>query len=138
MADSLGEIKFIGVENWNRVVQSWDDTTDMATRAAIEDIARLIQGAAQARAPIGETGHLADSIVVQGPDKIGSAEYEAVIGPTAAYGRRVELGFRERGDGVHGHQHTKPNPYFTEAFEATQPEFAQIIREAWRLALFGH
>lgn len=37
-------------------------------------------------------GHLADSITLTGPDRVGTSAYRTQVGPTAIYGRQRELG----------------------------------------------
>jgi hypothetical protein len=74
------------------------------------------------------TGYLRRSIITTTPTRIGVASYSATVGPTAIYGRAVELGLPRwtRGYGY---------PYFTPAVHDALPEIERLTVEAWSRVL---
>jgi hypothetical protein len=83
---------FEGVEAAVRAIDGISVAMEAAARAAVAEAAHLIERGAKQRAPA-RTGTLRRSITVFGPNRLGLGVYEAYVGPTAVYGRRIELGF---------------------------------------------
>ncbi len=71
------------------------------------------------------TGYLRRSITMTPVIRTGIGEYSTTVGPTAIYGRAVELGLRN------GMKY----PYFQPAVELTQPLIAAIAEEEWAAAV---
>lgn len=67
------------------------------------------------------TGYLRRSIRNSGIVRLGFADYATKVGPTAVYGRAIELGLRN------GAKY----PFFGPAVESTHPELEAIQDEAW-------
>lgn len=68
------------------------------------------------------TGNLRRSIQSQGITSVGPATYKVTVGPTAKYGRRVELGYSNR---------SRPYPYFGPASLKVRSEAQGIAMENW-------
>ncbi len=67
------------------------------------------------------SGNLRRSIEASSIVRIGFATYAASVGPTAIYGRRVELGY----------QGSRGYPYFTPAVEKTRIPISRIAYSTW-------
>lgn len=67
------------------------------------------------------TGNLRRSIRSSGITSLGGARFEATAGPTAIYGRRVELGFNNRGS----------YPFFGPAVKATRARMQAVATSNW-------
>lgn len=67
------------------------------------------------------TGYLRRSIIAEGITRAGFGEYSTRVGPTAIYGRAVELGLRN------GAKY----PYFEPAVREVQPALQAIADEEW-------
>lgn len=69
------------------------------------------------------TGNLRRSIQAQGGIKaVGPGVYTTTVGPTAKYGRRVELGYKNM---------NRPFPYFGPASLKVRAEASSIAMENW-------
>ena len=64
-----------------------------------------------------------------------STEWSVRIGPTAIYGRRVELGY-PGGTGP-GHQATRPYPYMEPAARDNYHKVEEIVAANWLKAIGG-
>lgn len=69
------------------------------------------------------TGYLRRSIRFTPPARLGMFEYSSQIGPTAVYGRAVELGYAAR--------NMRPHPYFDPAAREVTPRLQGIAVAAW-------
>jgi hypothetical protein len=67
------------------------------------------------------TGNLRRSIRSSGITSLGGARFEATAGPTAIYGRRVELGYHDRG----------AYPFFGPAVKAVRPRMQAVATSNW-------
>jgi hypothetical protein len=67
------------------------------------------------------TGNLRRSIRSSGIVSLGGARFEATAGPTAIYGRRVELGYNNRGS----------YPFFGPAVKATRARMQEVATSNW-------
>lgn len=76
------------------------------------------------------TGNLRRSIKHDPVHRDGIASYGTTVGPTAVYGRRVELGYAGGGGGP-GHQRTRPFPYFEPGARRAQARFDAIAAAEW-------
>jgi hypothetical protein len=83
---------FEGVEAAQRALTGIGVAVEAAAAQAVTEAAHYIERGAKQRAPV-RTGTLRRSITVFGPNRLAAGVYEAFVGPTAVYGRRVELGF---------------------------------------------
>jgi len=113
------EFDLLGVPEFVAALEAMDARVDAATGTAVRDGALIIQRQAQTNAsgrpgPRVITGTLRRSIRVDGPHRIGTA-WEARVGPTVVYGRRVELGF-DGTDSLGRTYHQPPYPYFAPAW----------------------
>ena len=107
----------------------------------LENISSKLDGAVQngvAKCPVGDTGHLRNSIVEETIG--GDGKYTSEIGPTADYGIYVELGTGIYAGGRQtpwryqdskGQWHTtrgqRPHPYMEPGFEAGKDEAVEIL-----------
>lgn len=71
------------------------------------------------------TGNLRRSITHTRVARSGPFTWSTEVGPTAIYGRRVELG------GTFGNNTTRPFPYFGPAVDATQSQIAELAAAEW-------
>lgn len=79
------------------------------------------------------SGYLARSIQFDVPKKIGLGTWSTQVGPRAAYGRRIELGFRDA-DSL-GRRYNQPAfPYLEPGLEASRSEIQSIVERVWRNA----
>lgn len=69
------------------------------------------------------TGYLRRSITMTTPVRTGVSSYVAKVGPTAIYGRAVELGL---------HSGARAYPYFRPAVKSVTPKLAALQVEAYR------
>ncbi len=80
------------------------------------------------------TGNLRRSITHDPIRRVGVATYASRVGPTAEYGRRVQLGWPGPSDGTPGHQVTRAFPYMPDAAEAYS-RLNEIALANWRRAI---
>ena len=93
-------------------------------KAAVHEGARLVQAYAKDAAPH-DSGTLGGSIKIF--EKIDSLGAEARIGPTAKYGRRIELGYHATDARGRGPYHERGHPYMTEGVRRSQRELVAIF-----------
>jgi hypothetical protein len=81
-----------GVREFDRALSDIPKRVERASKIATLEAAVELAAVAKSDAPRGVTGHLAESIIptvnLIGGNPVGK------VGPTVAYGRRVELGYR--------------------------------------------
>lgn len=123
---------FSGVDGFVGAIARMRSGVDAATRAAVAEAARQIQTKAQANAPH-VSGALSNSIVVDGPRSTGQG-YTAQVGPTAPYGRRIELGFNGT-DSLGRSYNQAPEPFLRPAFD--EASLADVFRKQWGGAVRG-
>jgi len=82
------------------------------------------------------TGTLARSIAVHETRQMGPGRWMSKTGPTAAYGRRVELGFRGK-DALGRNYNQQPYPYMAPGFRESREELTAMYEAEWRRALNG-
>jgi Bacteriophage HK97-gp10, putative tail-component len=114
------EFDLLGVGEFVAALEAMDARVDAACGATVRDAARVIQRQARTNAtgrpgPKVRTGTLRRSITIRYPKRGGGGVWEAQIGPTAVYSRRVELGF-DGTDSIGRTYHQPPYPYFAPAW----------------------
>ena len=80
------------------------------------------------------TGHLRRGIRTTPVRRIGVTEWEGDVGPTAIYGRRIELGYPGGGSGP-GHQRTRPFPYLKPAADDSHARIRAVAVKHWTRAV---
>lgn len=133
MSDEFG-ILWEGGDRFLKSLEEWETRMVAASRSGVSDAAHLVQKAMQDKAntgrhKIGEptsavqgagpnvvTGNLRRSIRV-GPIVPAGKGFATEVGPTAIYGRRIELEY--------GY------PYAGPGFEAAIPELHEVFAAAW-------
>ncbi len=75
------------------------------------------------------TGYLRRSITHTPAVQVGWS-WRSTVGPTAIYGRRIELGYTGGGSG-RGHQTTRPFPYLGPTASQTTAQLTAIAYEEW-------
>jgi hypothetical protein len=83
------------------------------------------------------TGHLRRSIKRGSVVRVGDLAWQVEAGPTAVYGRRIELGYPGVPGGGRGRQHTRAFPYFKPAVAASADEIHRIGVRGWSAAIEG-
>ncbi len=126
----MADIELLGVKEFAAALEAKIRAEDLASKAFVVSAAHMIEAAAKKNfegshrkgephqggsKPNVVTGTLRRSIRVFGPNRIGK-DWVATVGPTAVYGRAVELGLWQAPDVSY--------PYFTPAFEETAPKLA--------------
>jgi len=84
------------------------------------------------------TGTLARSITTKDVREVGKGTWSSRTGPTANYGRRVELGFR--GTDSKGRTYDEPSPfhpYLKPGLEMSAPELKELRRRLFEVANNG-
>lgn len=69
------------------------------------------------------TGNLRRSIRYTPPERLGLFEYSTQVGPTAVYGRAVELGYAAR--------NMRPHPYFDPATKHALEQVTAVAEAEW-------
>jgi hypothetical protein len=80
------------------------------------------------------TGNLRRGITSTPARHVGVATWEGDVGPTAVYGRRIELGYPGGGSGP-GHQMTRPFPYMKPAADASHARLQGVAVKRWGKAV---
>lgn len=81
------------------------------------------------------TGMLRRSITHDRVERYGVGSWRTRVGPTAIYGRRVELGYP--GGAGRGRQRTRPFPFMQPAVASTRMRMASIAATNWAKAFNG-
>lgn len=133
------EFDLLGVSEFVAALEAMDARVEVATRTAVANSALMIQRQAQTNAsgrpgPNVRSGTLRRSFRVDGPHRIGTG-WEARIGPTVIYSRRVELGF-DGTDSIGRIYHQPPYPYFGPAWRfGTTVAVHRVWRDAVAAAM---
>lgn len=80
------------------------------------------------------TGNLRRSITHDPVTRDGIGAWRTAVGPTAVYGRRVELGYTGGGSG-RGHQATRPFPFLKPAVDGAEMQLTAIGLAGWARVL---
>lgn len=134
------EIHFEGMTEFTRGIERLITRTDIATRNVVLKGAAAIEREAKIRATAGGrhqrntptpavqgdgpaliTGTLRRSIHTRGPYRKGIGTWEAMVGPSEIYGRRVELEY--------------DYPYMRPAVEFVTASVFPIMRREWGAAI---
>lgn len=127
-----------GLTELNAAIDRITASAAEAAKVTVGTAAAMLTGAAQANfegshkkgqphvggsKPNVVTGYLRRSIRFTPPARLGMFEYSSQIGPTAIYGRAVELGYAAR--------NMRPHPYFDPAVREVTPRLPAIATAAW-------
>ncbi|MHB8490607.1 MAG: HK97 gp10 family phage protein [Solirubrobacteraceae bacterium] len=133
MADDGIALSWIGLDKFKAAIDGIAARMAVETRGAVAEAAHLIEAKAKANfegshakrmpheggsKPNVVTGNLRRSIHVEGPTGSGMS-WSAKVGPSAVYGRAIELGLRQN--------RLVKYPYFRPGFEEAVPEIAEIF-----------
>ena len=80
------------------------------------------------------TGHLRRGIRTTPVRRVSPFTWEGEVGPTAVYGRRIELGYPGGGSGP-GHQRTRPFPYLKPGADASHARIREVAVKRWTKAI---
>lgn len=135
MADEL----FVGIKEWQAAMKERIRRMEAETRSMVAEGAHAIEAqtkenmstagrhkkgtptpATHGSGPAVISGTLRRSVHVVGPRSLGFATYEAMVGPTTVYGRRIELEY--------------DYPSLEPAVRKMQPTIQLIARKHWRRA----
>jgi hypothetical protein len=134
------EFDLLGVSEFVTALEAMAGRVDRATGTAIKDAAHVIQRQARANAsgrpgPRVRSGTLRRSITIKYPKRGGGGVWEAMIGPTVIYSRRVELGF-DGTDSIGRTYHQPPYPFFGPAWQfGTTIAIHRVWRDAVAAAM---
>lgn len=140
--------KVEGLADFNRAMRGLSRRIDQAGRGIASESLAVVERAAKGNfegthppgfphvggaKPNIVTGHLRRSIRSTPVRKTGLASWEGEMGPTAVYGRRIELGY----PGGHGpgHQRTRPFPYIKPGVDENRNRLRQIAVKRWSAAV---
>lgn len=133
-------IEWVGVSELTSALAEIEAAVQRQTSLAVAEAAHVVEALAKAHAsgrpgPNVRTGNLRRSITVVGPNQLLAGMWVAFIGPTAAYGRRVELGFN--GSDSLGRSYNQPGfPFLEPAFtEALRGPVQAVFTRNWGAAL---
>lgn len=140
MADAQFEIT--GLQPFIDAIKGVQERASVATKALVNDAAHAIEAQAKMNAsgrpgPEVQTGTLRRSIHVVGPEKISATGWQAQVGPSVLYGRRVELGFSGTDSRGHSYDGSAKYPYLVPAYETIAAYFPGRWEQAMRKALLG-
>jgi hypothetical protein len=106
-----------------------------AGAVAVKKVALAVQAAGMAGTPV-LSGTLRRSWTTKMVPAGGVGVYAAMVGPTMAYARRIELGFKGA-DSLGRVYDQAPKPYVKPAFDKTVPSFRPIVISEITRALRG-
>ncbi len=128
------EFDLLGVPEFDAALQAMAGRVDMASRATVGDAAHMVERQTKLNAtgrpgPKVRSGRLRGGIRVVGPRRAAGG-WEAMVGPTVVYSRRIELGF-DGTDAIGRTYHQPPYPYFQPAWRfVTSVAVHRIWRDA--------
>lgn len=111
-----------GVGAFKEAIVKTQEAAERATFEATAEGGELIRSAAVAQAPM-LTGELRHSIEMEGPEEGGALGFAVEVGPTAIYGRKIEL------------SQPHANPYLARGFAEAAPRLNEIYTKHWARAL---
>lgn len=153
------ELRWHGVHEFGQAVSALNARVEHASTVGSIEAGETLAAITEAEAPHGKTGELRRSIVTRYQTVRGQRTVR--VGPTAPYGRRVDLGFRgttkkgkqrrkavlsseifgPSGKGVRvgsttrGLHTTRPNPFLQRALAVSAPRVVAVYRRAWAKAI---
>jgi hypothetical protein len=140
----MAQVVTKGWDDLGRVLAAMPADIDRAAKIVVTQSALLIEAEAKrnfigshsrrephvgGNRPNVATGMLRRSILTVGPTSPAQGEWTAQVGPTAVYGRRVELGYP--GGAGRGRQRTRPFPYLRPAVESSTWQIRSIALAQW-------
>lgn len=134
-------IVWSGVEEFASALTRVGERASIASRSALVEIASELEKAAKQNAsgrpgPNVVTGTLRRSIKHDPVTPWGLGGWQTKVGPTAVYGRRIELGF-SGADSLGRVYKQPPYPYFTPAFHAVVRRIPAIMAKHLGYAIAG-
>jgi hypothetical protein len=134
MAESV-TIRFEGLPAWNAAVDGLIERGNLAAREVVTKGAEVVANHGKQEAPVKE-GTLRRGIVRTKLEEFGPAAWLAEVGPTAVYGRRVDLGFHGT-DALGRNYDQAGNPYWERAQGGSEAELADLYYDIFARALEG-
>ena len=122
-----------GIREFNAAIDAMVARTSAANYSAVMDAAHAIEAATKDNAPV-VSGTLRRSIMVDGPHAEDSTGAKASVGPTVAYGRRVELGFSGT-DSIGRSFSSSGKPYFEPGVQGVMQDLPRIYAASWAKAI---
>lgn len=131
-------VEWLGVREFVAALDRMSTAMTEAGGPAVAAAAKVLQAEAKAQAsgrpgPNVISGDLRSSIVIDGPSRRTPWSWEALVGPTTRYGRRIELGFRGT-DSLGRHFDQPPYPFLSPAFTAATEAMFTACRASWAAA----
>lgn len=138
-----------GLDDFNRAIVAMQRRIDGAGRGIVSEglavVERAAKGNFEGSHPPGfphvggskpniVTGHLRRGITSTPARRAGVATWEGDVGPTAVYGRRIELGYPGGGTGP-GHQRTRAFPYLKPAADDSHKRLQAVATKRWGKAV---
>lgn len=134
-----GDVRVTGIDRFTKAVLDLKLKADLGARKIVEQGGVLIanraklefregKGPPQPPRPTSRTHNLRNSIQTLEVRKDAEG-WSSKTGPTAIYGRRIELGYPQ-GVGP-GHQMTRPFPYMEPGFKKALPEIDALAKLVW-------
>jgi hypothetical protein len=135
-------IVWTGVTEFVAALDRASARASSAARSATVEIASEIEKATKERAsgrpgPEVVTGTLRRSIRHDPVTPWGVGGWQTQIGPTAVYGRRIELGFAGPDSLGRHFDPSKKYPYFEPGFRSVVPRIPAIMAKNFRYAVMG-
>lgn len=141
--------KVEGLAEFNRAVNAMQRRIANAGRGIVSESLHVVERAAKGNftgshppgfphvggsKPNIVTGHLRRSIKTTPVRRTSPVSWEGEVGPTAVYGRRIELGYPGGGTGP-GHQRTRPFPYLKPAADDSHARLLAVAAKRWAKAV---
>lgn len=133
------EAWFEGVPEFVRALERIVAAADAAGEEIVTKGGHAIEAAAKQHmdgrpGPERQTGNLSRSTRLLDVQHVGRGSWESRTGPTAVYGRRIELGF-DQADSLGRVYRQPPYPYMAPGLNDAVPVLNGIYRAAWGRAL---
>ncbi len=133
--------EWTGIPEFAAALERVVTAASVEARAAVAEAAGEVEKQAKLNAsgrpgPNVITGTLRRSIKHDPITPWGVRGWQTQVGPTAVYGRRVELGFHGT-DSLGRHFNQPGYPYFTPSWNMVAPRMTAIYAAHWRKALTG-
>lgn len=133
-------IAFSGTEGFNAALNQLKAQASLAVKSAVSKGAHMIEASAKDHAsgrpgPNVRSGSHRRSIHVEGPVNIRPYTYQAQIGPSMSYSRRLELGYMDMRDSLGRLFHQPAFPSLKPALDDVTPKLEDVFVEAWGKAL---
>ncbi|MBU6429515.1 MAG: HK97 gp10 family phage protein [Cyanobacteria bacterium REEB65] len=128
------EIIWAGVSEFEYAMDALIAKNVAAVEGALAKGAHMVEAAAKKNSsgppgPNVVTGSHRRSIHVEGPKQISESIYQAQVGPSMIYSRRLELGFDGK-DSLGRVYHQEPRPYLEPAIAEVGPQLEALFTAA--------